>query len=111
MTKTVRLKNGTEEGRQLVGALQLIMGGLFDEEPMAAYELVELCKDPSHVLFGNAGAELKDRRLLEGDGSVHGSIRNIVLNSVEGEGLDLKLVSPIGGSDADAEEGGQHATP
>lgn len=60
-----------------------------------AYELVMKCRDKNHQLFGNTGERLKKLRLIEEDGSIHGSIRNIVLSSAEGEGLEMTFKSPV----------------
>jgi len=67
---------------------------LMASDPIAFFELSELCKDRSHKLFGNTGEKLSKLGLIQ-NGTVHGSIRNIVLSAVEGEMLDMQLVSPI----------------
>lgn len=65
-------------------------------KPMAVYELNELCKDRNHKIFGTLGADLKELALLGADGQPHGSIKNIVLSAISGEGLEMTLASPVG---------------
>jgi hypothetical protein len=93
--KTVVLKNGAEEAEPLVNVTFHSLSHLAEQYPIVFYELVELCRDPSHKLFGNTGEELKIRSLIQNDCSVHSSIRNIVLSSVEGEGFDMTLMNPL----------------
>lgn len=71
----------------------LSLQSLIEDEPIAFYELVMLCRNPSHEPFGNTGQKLVDRMLVEQDGQPHSSIRNIVLSATVGEGLDMKLVN------------------
>lgn len=59
------------------------------------YELVACCRDRNHQPFGNAGEKLAALELRREDGTIHESIRNIVLSAASGEGLDLTLGSPL----------------
>ena len=93
--KMVQLKNGTEEALPLVAVMVMTLRRLYKDHAIAFYELHEICKDHTHKPFGNAGEILRGLRLLEPDGKVHGSIRNIVLSAVSGEGFDLTLGSPV----------------
>ena len=94
-TKVVKLKNGSEEAEPLVRVTIMSLRMLMESDPIAFYELFELCKDRNHKMFGNAGEKLAKLGLVGAAGHVHDSIRNIVLSAVEGEGLDMCLVSPI----------------
>jgi len=91
----VKLKNGTTEAKPLVNATMLILRDLVDNDPITLYELTMLCRDSSHQLWGSAGTKLKERNLVESDGRVHQSIRNVVLSAVTGDGLDMCLSSPL----------------
>lgn len=93
--KVVTLKNGTTEAKALVNATMLVLRDLAESDPLLLYELTMLCRDSSHQLWGSAGAKLKDRKLIEADGRVHQSIRNIVLSAVTGDGFDMCLTSPL----------------
>ena len=97
--KTVLLKNGTREVRQLVPVVMMSLNSLMEQgKGIAVYELVELCRNPEHKPWGNTGVELKSLKLVDetlGEWSVHDSIRNIVLSAAVGEEMDLTLVNPI----------------
>jgi len=93
--ETVRLKNGTEEAKQLVVITIAQLKELMSSEPIAFYELVMLCRDRDHELFGNAGEKLEKSGLLQREGVVHDSIRNIVVSAVEGDMLNMRITSPI----------------
>lgn len=91
----LKLRNGAEEAEPLVKVTMLSLQRLFQEKPIVAYELRELCKNPQHQLFGNAGNDLKALNLVQEDGRIHDSIRNIVLSAFEGEGLGMTMISPV----------------
>lgn len=96
--EVLKLKNGTEEVKPLVALVYHRLTQLIDDPKGGAivwYELVMKCRDKNHEFFGNTGDKLKDFQLVEPDGSVNGSIRNVVLSSAEGDGLDMSLVNPI----------------
>lgn len=95
--ETVILKNGAEEALPLVDVAMLSLRTLMAEKPIVLYELVQLCRDRKHQLFGKSGDDLHALKLIEkhGDGvGVHDSIRNIVLSAVEGDGLEMALGNP-----------------
>ena len=91
----VKLRNGSEEPKPIVVATILSLKSLMETKPITFYELVMKCRDRNHQLFGVSSQDLKALRLIGEDESVHESIRNIVLSSAEGDGLDMKFVSPI----------------
>lgn len=92
--ETVILKNNTEAPKVLVSTTMIALENIVNTNPIAAYELVELCKDTSHKPFGNAGKILEDFSLVN-NGQVRESIKNIVLSAFEGDGLDMHLTFPI----------------
>lgn len=92
---TVILKNGTEEAKMLVAVIMMSLKSLAEEKPLSFYELVELCKDPSHELWGDSAEDLKALNLLEPAGTVHSSIKHVVLSAAVGEGIELALGSPV----------------
>ena len=102
--KVIKLKNGSEEALTLVTTISLSIRELLNNKPMALYDMVMKCRDDSYSIFGNNTNTLKNLALLGEDGKVHNSIKNIVLSSIEGEGLDMKFVYPIKGSISDAKE-------
>lgn len=68
---------------------------LFQTDPISAYELTMKARDPNHEFFGGTGQKLMSLALVDANGGMHDSIRNIVLSAVEGDGLEMKLGSPI----------------
>ena len=95
-TRTVRLKNGTEEARALVDGMMLSLTGLAKEDPLVLYELAMICRDRSHELFGKTGDKLSALMLIQPDGQPHGSVRNVVLSAMVGDGFDMHLTDPRG---------------
>lgn len=95
--KTIKLKNGKEELKAGVQAIMVSLRDLFERDPIAFYELNELCKNRDHKLFCDA-EKLGEMVQKRGDGSVvHETIRNVVLSCVQGAGLDMTIGSPIAG--------------
>jgi len=91
---TYILKNGTEEVQPLVKVTMMTLHKLANEYPLAAYDLVELCKSTQYKPFGGNNSILENYSLII-NGEVPDSIKNIVLSAFEGEGINLKLTSPI----------------
>jgi hypothetical protein len=93
----LKLKNGSEEAKPLVIVTMMSLESLFNDLSgvLAVYELREKARNPKHEFFGNLGEKLKELSLVQQDGSVHDSIKNIVLSAVEGESLQMHLVNPI----------------
>lgn len=89
----MKLRNGSEEAEPLVRSVRMAMFRLFDEKPIAFHELVELAKDENHRPFGKTPDCLLGFDLIDGDGKMHSSTRNIVLSSIDGDGLELRIVS------------------
>lgn len=90
----VKLKNGAEEADIAVKVTMMSLNMLMETNPIAAYELVQICKNPNHKMFGNTEEVLVDLSLLSEDG-VHSVIKNVVMSAFEGEGLDMCLTSPL----------------
>ena len=92
----VKLKNGTEEANAVVVGVMLNLESLI-KTPQGRYQILDLVAICRHgpQRGGDVNA-LQARGLLLPDGTPHGSVKNVVLSAVvEGEGLDMKLVSPI----------------
>ena len=95
MTEIITLKNGAVEASALVKVLTMTLHALMKRNPILFYELVMKARNPDHKFFGTSEKALIAAGLIqEGGGHLHSSIRNIILSSVEGEGLELRLVSP-----------------
>jgi hypothetical protein len=95
--KVLKLKNGSEEIEPLVMATMTQIRKLMSGLPGAldAYERVQLCKDRKHEMFGDSLKNLQNLALIESSGSVHDSIRNVVLSAAVGDGLELHFENPI----------------
>src|SRR5579863_8383904 len=99
MIKFVKLRNGSEEPEVLVrttftAICRLYHNGFPDMLPVV--DLARICqKDPTYKPYGTNEQVLKEMALLQPDGTPHDSVRNIVLSSVTGEGLNMFLVNPI----------------
>lgn len=89
----VALKNGTSEPRPLVATTLLALQSMMHRDPVAFYEAVQIARNPAHTAFGNAGEKIEGYGLLQG-GTMHASVRNIILVSVDGDDFDMKLVRP-----------------
>ena len=98
MSEMRRLRNGSEELLGIIAHIYMVMEGLWEmgmESIPALYDLHQLCLDP-HYRMGQKNANLlKEFGLLDEGGTVHNSISNVVLSAIEGEGLAMRLVSPL----------------
>jgi hypothetical protein len=65
-----------------------------NDKPAAFYELVMCARDTQHKPCGEIGKDLMELSMLQPDGSMHDSIRNIVQSAAEGEDLDMQIVDP-----------------
>ncbi len=92
--QTVVLKNGATEAVFLVNFTMMSINKLLSSNPMAFYELVEVCRDKKHKIFGTLGDDLIGLALLQSDGQPYGSIKNIVLSAVTDEGMDMTFEDP-----------------
>lgn len=94
----VKLRNGTTEVKPLVSiVMHSIRQLLNDGKALVVYDLAMICRDSSYKPFGQAGTVLKNLKLVEESGGkyhVHESIKNIVLSSATGEGLDMQFGNP-----------------
>jgi hypothetical protein len=92
---TTTLKTGAIVPSMMVPVTRMSLDHLLGSNPIAFYELVQLCRDNTHELFGNTRDTLRGLSLIESDGLPHDVVRQIVLSSVYGEGLGLWLTSPV----------------
>ena len=97
---TIALKNGDEVPSPLVATTMITLEHLYNNDPITFYELVTACRNPDHVLWGGSGEKLVNLVMLEsvdgsGHGKAHDAVKSIVLSAVEGEDLEMTLVSPV----------------
>ncbi len=100
--ETIKLKNGSVELRSGALGVFAIIKKLFKEKPILFYELILLCRDPSHEPWGEIGQDLVEQNLIEQTGddqpkyTVHALIKNVVLSSIEGNDIkNMRLVNPF----------------
>ena len=93
--ETVILRNGAEEAKPLVAVTMMSLERLMKEKPLALYDLVMRCRDRSYKFFDDNEEYLKSLNIVDRDGSIHDSIRNIVLSAAKGDGLDMVIRSPV----------------
>lgn len=95
----VTLKNGSRELDVLVASTTLVLDHLLDsglQGVVACYHLVNFSRDPNYVIPEGAASALKRFNLMDSNGSVHSSIRNIASSWARGEGEDMVFrVDPI----------------
>lgn len=93
--ETVTLRTGHSHAKALVILVNMRLSSMLNNgEGIAFYEAVMLARNPNHRLFGNAGEKLAAFGLLQ-DGRMHDATREIIVASVEGEGLSMRLRSPL----------------
>ncbi|MFA5143843.1 MAG: hypothetical protein WC522_06740 [Candidatus Omnitrophota bacterium] len=97
MPDTVILKNGAFAYRDGINAVMVALQHLLESRPELFVELVRKARNPDHKIWGGAENEnhLKILNMLQSNGQLHDLTRNILLSAIEGEGLNMRLVSPI----------------
>jgi hypothetical protein len=93
--KMLKLKNGAEEAEPAVRVVMAALSNLIDRYPTAFYDVVMMCRPGNYKPFGNNGQILQDLALVSHDGTVHDSIRNVILSAVSGDGLAMALGNPL----------------
>ena len=63
---------------------------------MMFYDIVTLARDPQYRVFPENLRNLKAHGLLDRNGRIHTDVREVILASVVGDGLDMKLRNPRG---------------
>ena len=91
----VKLKNGGVEMDILTQGVLLALKNLLTGNVIAFYDLVMKCRDDQYEPFDNSPAILKRVNLMESGGTIHSSIKNIVLSAVVGDEGDMHIVDPI----------------
>jgi hypothetical protein len=90
--RSVSLRNGSTEKGELVAITSLALRGLPRE---TLVEFREVIRNPNFKISDKSRRILKDKALMENNGSVQSSIKNVVLSAVQDEGEDTKLVNPL----------------
>ena len=95
------LRDGSQVPEALVVTTTMNLTAAAEESYVALFDLAEKCKDASYEFvvnpFGDSKAILKSWLLINENETVNEDVRKIVLNSIAGKGLSLKLVNPLQG--------------
>lgn len=83
--------NGQEYPVGAVIPITITLTDLMERDPVAMFELREICRNPQHKLFPPAIAKLHGLRMLEPNNQPHDLTREIVNRVVVGEMLDIRL--------------------
>lgn len=97
----VTLKDGYQVSSVALNTTLLSMQKVKQESDFIFSDLVNKCKNSAFRFIkhpgGDSKASLTKLGLMDEDGTIHDDIKKIVLNSIEGWNLSLKIVSPIKG--------------
>lgn len=91
----VTLKNGAQVPQVLVVTTMMNLTRLINSNPIAFYELVQKCRDNNHQMFGNTKEIAVSLALMDRSGSVHRTVKDVVLSAVQGDDFDMTLGNPI----------------
>lgn len=91
----VKLKNGSEADISIVVTTMISLEGLINKNPIAFYEFVMKARNPKHDMFGKTQKVVSRLALIDSNGEIHSTVKDIILSAVNGDGLDLKLTSPL----------------
>lgn len=91
----VRLKNGTTALQVAVASTLSTLEVLRDNHPLALFDLVMFARDPGDTLDRDTLQMMKKFSLVDESGAMPRDVRNVVLSAAEGDGLNMRLVSPL----------------
>jgi hypothetical protein len=92
------LNNGSTEPKPTVIATMMSLNGLWDKGipgMCTVSDLYERCCNPKHPIADREFTVLKNLALIQPDGRIHDSIKNIVLSAITGQSINIKMGSPI----------------
>ena len=92
--KMLTLKNGSEVAEPVVITTMMSLEALMNSNPIAFYELVEKARDSRHQMFGNTRQVVEKTALMNG-GSIHDTVKDVILSAVSGKDLEMSLGSPV----------------
>lgn len=91
----VTLKDGTVAAEALVNTTITLLRRYFEDTPGVFLELVDKVRDPRIKLSDETLLKLQKSYMAKWDGSIPEASAEIIRNAVEGEGLRMRIVSPI----------------
>lgn len=90
----MKLKNGSEVAKPIVVSVMVTLNTLLREMPIAAWEAIEMARNPDHKPIGGAGETLEKFGLIQ-SGRMHDAIRDVIASAAQGEGWDVTIGSPV----------------
>jgi hypothetical protein len=96
--KMLHLKNGSVQPAPSVATTMKALDHLWGQGVVgltALYDLYERSKNADHRIAEGVLETLKTLALVQPDGSIHDTVRNVVLSAVSGEGIDIAMASPL----------------
>lgn len=94
----LRLNNDSSEPKISVATTMMSIRSLWDQGITgicAVSDLYERCRDPNHQIANGELKTLQGLALIQPDGRIHDTIKNVVLSAITGESSDIALGSPI----------------
>jgi hypothetical protein len=95
----VTLRDGSKVPQAMLTLTTVRMKALMQKNPIALFDLVEKCRNANFEFIKNpfcdSKALLTEHALVDQSGAVNEDVQKIVLNSIEGSYLTLKLVDPL----------------
>ncbi|MGD0664810.1 MAG: hypothetical protein ABSA17_03650 [Rhabdochlamydiaceae bacterium] len=95
----VTLRDGSKVPQAMLTLTTVRMKALMQKSPVALFDLVEKCRNVHFEFIKNpfcdSKALLTEHALVDQSGAVNEDVQKIVLNSIEGSYLTLKLVDPL----------------
>lgn len=89
---SVTLSNGAIENLGLVRATLLSLR-MMQKDPMTFYDAVTLAREPSYKIFQKPQQTMEEYGFINTAGTMHDSIRNIIVCAVKGEDFDMEILS------------------
>ena len=90
----VTLRNGLAVPELSVKTITATLLTLAANCPAEFYGLVDVCKNEDYQLSEITKERLITKRLIDDNGRPYNKVKTIVLASIEGEGTEIKIVSP-----------------
>ncbi|MDB5265659.1 MAG: hypothetical protein JWM39_372 [Parcubacteria group bacterium] len=94
----LELKDSSSEPKPIVLAVMMSTQMLWESGITGMCHVVELvnrCHDSHCAIDSSSEERLKELELLQKDGSVHSSVRAIMLSAAIGKGVHMKFGSPL----------------
>jgi hypothetical protein len=95
----VQLRNGQEEPVDVVNEISRSIKELWNSGVAGialVYDLREICEGHGERVSNDTFENLKNqKKFIQDDGMINSSVRNIVLSSIKGTGLDLELIPAV----------------